>query len=247
MKKIFILFFIITLFLSIPFSAQDQNILKKADELFKLRKDTKKTKEAIDLLENHLKSNPEDYNTLWRLSRLYYFLGYHLEGKIKKKHIKNYYEKAMNYGKEAVKLNPNGVEGHFWLGVGYGKYGEVRGVLKSLFLVDDIKKEMNEVIELSENYDCGGAYRVLGRLYFKLPGFAGGSKKKSLMYLKKSKEICPENPLTRIYLADTLRKLKRKEEAKKELKWVLESKFPEDEEPEREIYIKEAKKVLKKL
>ncbi len=243
MKRIFL----ITLFVIFSTALFSQSVYEKADSLFKLRKDPQNSQKAISILEENLKKNPNDYNTLWRLSRLYYFLGYHLEGKVKKNIIKSYYEKAMNYGKKAIAVNPEGVEGHFWLGVGYGKYGEVRGVLKSLFLVGPIKDEMKKVIELDEKYDCGGAYRVLGRLYFKLPGIAGGDKKKSLMYLKKSKEICPDNPLTRIYLADTLRKLKRKKEAREELEWVLNSKFPEDEEPEREIYLREAKEIYKKV
>jgi tetratricopeptide (TPR) repeat protein len=80
---------------------------------------------------------------------------------------------------------------------------------------------MNKVIELNREYEDGGPDRVLGRLYFKLPGIAGGSKKKSLEHLLKSKEIGPNDALTRIYLADTYLALKEIDKAREELEYVL--------------------------
>ena len=61
----------------------------------------------------------------------------------------------------------------------------------------------------------------LGRVFFKVPGFAGGSKEKSLEHLQKSKELGPEDALTRVYLAETLLDMKKVDEAKAELDFVL--------------------------
>ena len=58
-------------------------------------------------------------------------------------------------------------------------------------------------------------------MFFKLPGFAGGDKKKSLEHLLKSKEYGPEDALTRIYLAETYLALKEKDKAKEELEYVM--------------------------
>jgi tetratricopeptide (TPR) repeat protein len=80
---------------------------------------------------------------------------------------------------------------------------------------------MNKVIELDRGYEDGGPDRVLGRVYFKLPGIAGGSKKKSLEHLLKSKELAPNDALTRCYLAETLLSLKEKDKAREELEYVL--------------------------
>lgn len=80
---------------------------------------------------------------------------------------------------------------------------------------------MNKVIELDPSYEDGGPDRVLGRVFFKLPGFAGGDKKKSLEHLLKSKEYGPEDTLTRIYLAETYLALKEKDKAKEELEYVI--------------------------
>lgn len=97
----------------------------------------------------------------------------------------------------------------------------MRGVLKSLSFVKPIKEAMNKVIELDRGYEDGGPDRVLGRVYFKLPGIAGGSKKKSLEHLLKSKELAPNDALTRCYLAETLLSLKEKDKAREELEYVL--------------------------
>ena len=118
-------------------------------------------------------------------------------------------------------MEPEKPDGYYWLGVNYGVYGEARGVLKSLSLVGDIKEAMNKVIELDRGYEDGGPDRVLGRVYFKVPGIAGGSKKKSLEHLLKSKEFGPNDPLTRSYLADTYLALKEVDKAREELEYVL--------------------------
>jgi len=80
---------------------------------------------------------------------------------------------------------------------------------------------MNKVIELDPKYEDGGAYRVLGRVYFKLPGFAGGDNEESLKLLEKSIEIGPEDANTRLFLGETLLAMNEIERAREELEFVL--------------------------
>jgi hypothetical protein len=116
-------------------------------------------------------------------------------------------------------------------------------VLKSLALVKPIKKDMNKVLELDRSYEDGGADRVLGRVFFKVPGFAGGSKDKSLEHLQKSKELGPEDAVTRFYLADTMLSHDLIEEARAELEYVLN--MPDD--PRWIMAVKENKEAAKEL
>jgi hypothetical protein len=74
---------------------------------------------------------------------------------------------------------------------------------------------------MDPSFDDGGADRVLGRVYHELPGFAGGSKKKSLDHLLKSREMGPRVGLTRIYLADTYLSMDEIEKARQELEFVV--------------------------
>jgi len=119
----------------------------------------------------------------------------------------------------------------FWLGVNNGKYGESRGILKSLFLVGPIKEEM-QVIAVDPAYEHGGAYRVLGRMFYKLPGFAGGGVDKSIINLKKSLEYAPNVSTTHVFLAESYIKKKDYQSARNELNFVLRAAVIPGLEPE---------------
>ncbi len=234
---------IIFVILLIPLVLFAQDNLQKGDELLAKRDSLETIKKAMDIFEKELAAHP--YEAGWRLMKAIYHYG-DMEG-VSKDEKKKIYQKGIKIGEDLVKKYPDRVEGHFWLGVLYGVYGEVRGVMKSLFLIKPIKREMNAVLKIDEKYDCGGAHRVLGRLYYKVPGLFGGSKKKSLQHLMKSKEICPNNLLTRLYLAETLIALKKKEEARKELREALTLEPLPEDKPEEAKQKAKIKALLEKL
>ncbi len=192
--------------------------IAQADQLCSEMKDMAAAKEVESLCLKSLGLTDSRYDVYWRLARVLYYIGKHTEKKRDKKAI---FARGVYYAQKAVDLEPEKPDGHYWLGVNHGKVGETRGVLKSLALVKPIKKAMNKVIELEPSYEDGGPDRVLGRVFYKLPGFAGGNKKKSLEHLLKSKEYGPNDALTRIYLAETYLALKEKEKAREELEYVL--------------------------
>jgi tetratricopeptide (TPR) repeat protein len=169
-----------------------------------------------------------------------YYIGEHQE---KKKDQKNTFAQAVYHCDKAVELGPEKPDGYYWRAVNNGKYGETRGVLKSLALVKPIKSDLNKVIELDRSYEDGGPDRVMGRVYFKLPGFAGGSKDLSLEHLEKSKEYGPEDVVTRLYLAETLLDHKRVEDARSELEYILN--VPDD--PRWVLAIRENKAAAQEL
>jgi tetratricopeptide (TPR) repeat protein len=214
-------FFLILVFLSFSFSLFSQEVdelIAQADELYTIMKDITTAEKARDLYLKAMEKAENKHEVFWKLSRLLYYLGSHKESKKEKRAI---FLQGIYYAKRAVELEPEKPDGYYWLGVNYGVYGEARRVLKSLFLLDDIKRAMNKVIELDPSYANGGPDRVLGRVYFKVPGFAGGSKEKSLEHLHKSLEFAPNYPLTRYYLADTYLALKEIDNARKELDFIL--------------------------
>jgi len=214
------IFFILLVFFSFSislFSQGTEELIAQADKLYAEMKDMATAEEArAKYQEAAIKTR--SYEAFWKLSRMLYYIGDNTESKKEKKII---FGQGIYYAKKAVALEPEKPDGHYWLGVNYGVYGEAKGVLKSLSLVKPIKEAMNKVIELERGYEDGGPDRVLGRVYFKLPGFAGGSKKKSLEHLLKSKELGPNDALTRCYLADTLLSHKELDKAKEELEYVL--------------------------
>jgi tetratricopeptide (TPR) repeat protein len=199
-----------------PQSAEEN--IQKSDALLSEMTDLATAKEAESLLHKSQGQLDNDYEVFWRLARILYYTGAHTEKKKEKKII---FDRGVYYAEKAVGLEPEKPDGHYWLGVNHGKVGETRGVLKSLSLVKPIKNAMNKVVELNRSYEDGGPDRVLGRLFYKLPGFAGGDKQKSLEHLLKSKEYGPDDAVTRIYLAETYLALKDKDKAREELEYVI--------------------------
>ncbi|MBW1710065.1 MAG: hypothetical protein JRG97_07145 [Deltaproteobacteria bacterium] len=214
--------------------------MDKADALYLQRADLEKARASIVVYEEVLAQEPENTEALWKAARVYYWLGTHSP----KKERAAIFKKGIEYTEKAVSINDSCVPCHYWLGISYSVYGEAKGILKSLNLLDPVKAEMNKVNELDPAYDQGGAYRVLGRIAFKLPRIVGGSKKRSVEYLKKSQEYGPDNFLTHVFLAETYLGMKKNDLAKKELEAVLNAPDPkdpgelEDKKAARELYDK---------
>ncbi len=202
-------------------SQSGEELILRGDELYLQMENLETALAAKEKYMEALSKEGDKYEVYWRLARILYFIGAHTEDKEEKKAI---FSQGIYYAKKAVELNPEKPDGHYWFGVCNGVYGETRGVLKSLSLVKPIREAMEKVIEIDRSYEDGGADRVLGRMFFKLPGFVGGSKEKSLQHLLKSKELGPDDPLTRIYLADTYLALNKVDKAREELEYVLNMK-----------------------
>ncbi len=235
---------LILLSFSIPLFCQEpEEFIDQGDKLYAEMKDMATAQEALSKYREAVGKAENKFEVFWKLSRIFYYIGSRTESKKEKKII---FGQGIYYAKKAVELEPEKPDGHYWLGVNYGVYGETRGVLKSLSFVKPIKEAMNKVIELDRGYEDGGADRVLGRVYFKVPGFAGGSKKKSREHLLKSKELGPDDALTRCYLADTLLSLKEKDKAREELEYVLSMESDPRWIVGVDDYKKDAKKMLQK-
>lgn len=221
--KTLLLVFALFCFSSVLFSQSAEELIAQADELYVGMKDMEAAQKALELYRKALGVAQDKYEPYWKISRIHYYIGAHTAEKKDKKTI---FSQGMYYAEKAVNLQPERPDGHYWHGVNSGKYGEVKGVMKSLSLVKPIKKSMFKIIEVDRGYEDGGADRVLGRVFFKVPGIAGGSKDKSLEHLEKSKELGPEDPITRLYLAETYLAKKRVDDARAELDYILN--MPDD-------------------
>ena len=219
--------FLCSLFLVLAFAppvpAQTLSILEEVDRLYLQRDQRPNAKIALDLLERELAAKPHDDEVLWRLARSLKWEGDQKGDSAEKIDL---YKQAVEMAKKGVEANPQSVGSHFWLGVGWGKIGQTQGVLRSLFLVDPIRKEMETVLSLDPNND--GAHLVLGVMYRKLPGFYHGSMKRSLEELKKAVSEKPNSTLNRLELANTYLEQSNQADAKKELQSILAISEPVD-------------------
>jgi tetratricopeptide (TPR) repeat protein len=207
------------LVLAVTVRAQEtKTLVQQGDDLYAHRGDLAKAKEALAKYQAALAAAEDVYSASWRLARVKYWIGDHTADNTAKKQI---FQEGIDHAKKAIELGPNKVEGHFWLGVCYGVYGEAKGVLKSLGLVKPIKEEMRRVLEIEPAYDKGGADRILGRVFHEVPGLFGGSEKKSLGHLLKAVEYGPRVGLNLLYLADTYISLDQIDKARQTLEYIL--------------------------
>jgi tetratricopeptide (TPR) repeat protein len=179
------------------------------------------------------------------LSEIYYWTG---EFAASGEKLFNF-EFGVSYGEKGVAVNENSLEANFWLAVNYGSLGAEKGIMKSLELIKPIKKCAERVLEIDESYFYGGAWRVLGRLYHKAPGFpfSVGDTKKSIECLEKALEFGPKFYLNHLFIAEAYKSNSDKQKAKNHLQWILDAPLNKSHECEDEIYKTDAKKILEKF
>lgn len=228
-------------------SAAPADDLAAARQAYDRRGDPAQAAAAVRLFAAVAAADPSSYEAYWEGARACYAFGtYTLPDERNAERIK-VFEDGIARAQAAVALRPDGVEGHFWLGVLYGVFGEARGILKSLAMVPDIQAAMEVCLRLDPSVEAWGPYRLLGRLYFKLPWFKGGDNHKSREYLEKSLAGEPANELTRLYLAETYRALGMKKDARGQLTHILENPPDPRWAPEYPWVREQAERLLKKL
>lgn len=144
----------------------------------------------------------------------------------KKKEKVELFRKAEEEARASIALKAGDPEPHFWLGIALGRQGQARGILKSLFLVKPLRKEMEEVLRLQPTH--GGAHHVLGEMLMQLPGFAGGDKKEAVKHLEKAMELDASYTAHYGALAEAYLATGRKDKAVETLKKTCEVKAPSD-------------------
>lgn len=199
-------------------SQSADELVAQADEMLLSLADMETAQDILAKYETAAETIENKYDINWKMSRIVYHIGNHTADKKEQQEI---FTRAIVLAEKAIALEPEKPDGHYWMAVNNGSFGESKGVMKSLGLVKPIKASMNKVIELDRSYEDGGADRVLGRVFFKVPGIAGGDKDESLRRLLKSIEFGPNNPRTLLYLGETYLALKEIDKAREALDKVL--------------------------
>jgi tetratricopeptide (TPR) repeat protein len=202
-----------------PAVTASPNPLRDADRLFSHGEDAARDRQSFDLIEKAVASEPNNYQLLWRLARVCYYVGDEAPSADKLK----YFERGIQAGQQAIALQPGAVEGHFWLGVCYGGFSEVKGALKALRTVKKIRAEMETVLRLNHAYEDGSAYLALGEMDRELPRLFGGSASRAISYLEKGLTVAPKNINLRLSLARAYLDSNRRDDANKQLQEILQT------------------------
>ncbi|KIX16060.1 hypothetical protein X474_00815 [Dethiosulfatarculus sandiegensis] len=221
---------------------KDTDLRGRAEDLYEKRDDPQNAQKAIESYRKIVSENPQDEKAACRLAQLLVWDGALSSDE---KAIACYKE-AASLSEKVLKQNPKSTGGLYWLGVSYGLWASTAGPIKSISLVGEVKSVMERLAELDPSYEGGGAYRVLGRLYNKLPFFLGGDDAKAEELLRKAVSMGPRYWLNHLYLADLLQKCGREKEARQLVTQVRDTKAAEPGlEPETRLWKDLAGKYLR--
>ena len=136
--------------------------------------------------------------------------------------------KAFDAGRQAAKrvaeADPRHVVARFWYATNTARWGQTNGVVRSLFLLPEVKREIGAILDIDAGF--APVYALAGNVYYEVPGLLGGNLAKAEEMFRKGIELSPRYTLMRVGLGKALIKRGRPEEARRELTMVIEETSP---------------------
>ncbi len=182
--KYFVLFLTLT-FIHSVFFAEGLDLFNNP-KLIKQRNSKSGIQQLLSIARQNVKNKPSSYDYNWQYAALLYFFSdfYHTKRPIRLK----LFDMSRKYALKAIKLNPQGVEGHFIFGVASALWADANGILQSLFMADDVAREMTAVIKINPAFYSGIPWAIRAQVYGLAPGWplSVGDRKKADADFKKA-------------------------------------------------------------
>jgi tetratricopeptide (TPR) repeat protein len=134
------------------------------------------------------------------------------------------YDHGRQLGERAVELAPKNPDAHVWYAINTARYGQTRGIMRSLFLLPTVQREIDTILTLDPRNVR--AHSLAGNVYMTLPRIAGGDAARAEDHFKKGLAIDPRFTVLRVDLARLYIANGRYQEARQELTRVLEERAP---------------------
>lgn len=179
--------------------------------------------ETVAMTEEILKRDPDNVPALIFLSRVWLTYGY-VKARTKGDLIR-VFENGKEAAKKAIEIDPRNADAHFFYVANLASLGDTKGLFNSLFMLPEVRRELETVLELDPGNVNGLA--MTGALYLYLPSILGGDLHISEVYLKRSISLNPHVSSAGLYLAVNLKRQKKYDEALEVLKGILDDRKPE--------------------
>jgi tetratricopeptide (TPR) repeat protein len=193
-------------------------IRERADALYDAREDKQSVPASLRLL--RAAPAPLDYEILWRLGRALFFLG---QESTERDEARASHLQALSFCRRAAALEPERVEGHFWLGVNGALLAQLSTLLRAPLQALQASRSLRRAAQIDAAYHAAGPLRVLARLESHLPFILCGGTKRARAHFEKALRLAPENTVTRIYFAELLIKSGETRQAQRELHAILDT------------------------
>jgi tetratricopeptide (TPR) repeat protein len=134
------------------------------------------------------------------------------------------YDRGRELGKRAVELAPRDEEAHLWYAINTGRWGQTKGVIRSLFLLPTVREEIETILALNPRSVRGRA--LAGNVLMEVPGFVGGDRAEAEKQFRRGLDVDPRFTSLRVDLARLLITTRRYDEARRELTRVIDERAP---------------------
>ena len=134
------------------------------------------------------------------------------------------YDRGRQVGQRAVELAPRDEEAHLWSAINTARWGQTKGVLRSLFLLPTVREEIETILALNPRSPRGRA--LAGNVLMEVPAFAGGDKAEAEKQFRRGLDADPRFTALRIDLARLLIGAGRYDEARQQLTLVIDERAP---------------------
>lgn len=195
-------------------------LVARADAAYARRDEPGALDEVRQALEEAERLAPRDYDVLWRLSRLEFWLAD--DPAVKDEEKSRLGKRGWDYGDRAIAAAPDRVEGYHYSAAGMGLYGLGIGVFKALRmgLEGKLKDRFSRAEKIDPGFEHGAIQTAWGRFWFKLPWPKYDAVKSERALLAALRQN-PDNVRARVYLADLYRKEDHPREAEAQLRRAL--------------------------
>lgn len=216
------------------------HLADQAKALYEQRADLETADQAVRLYRQLLAANPRDLDASLNQCELLVWIGAQATSPADEP----YYREVIAVAGQARRAHPQEPGPVYWLGVGQGMLATVAPITEALRLVKKARANMRLLLSMDPTYCYGGADRVLGRIYSKLPFFIGGDNAKAELHYKQAIDQGPHYWLNHLYLAELYHHEGRDAKAKQLLRQITAGPTIDGLEPECRLWQKMARKHL---
>ena len=228
-----------------PQGAALGELLERSDAAYARRDEPGALEEVRTTLADAERRAPDDYEVLWRLARLYFWLSD--DPALKDSEKSRLGKQGWDYGERAIRANPARVEGWHFAAAGMGNYSLGIGILKALTqgIEGKFKDRLSHAEKIDPAFQHGSIQTAWGRFWFKLP-WPKYDARKSERSLHAALAQNPDNVRARVYLADLYRKEGHGREAREQLEKALASEPGRYDPPEERRWQQVARGMLER-
>lgn len=134
------------------------------------------------------------------------------------------YERGRELGRRAVERAPDSHDAHLWYAINTGRWGQTKGIFRSLFLLPTVQEEIDVLLTLDPR--SPRAHAFAGNVFLELPRVAGGDPSRAEAHFRTALEVDPRFTVARVGLARVHIAAGRYAEARRELQCVIDERTP---------------------